>query len=392
MNKKKSLRILTFLIPICSFLIISCPNPFVIQVLDPKTVTFETNGGSYIESQPVYRGYPVRRPSDPSRSGHAFDAWYVDNETFQRQWNFNAVPSSNITLYANWWVEDTSLIETAGRTLSPDDTVNIRNGESITFLAAAGYTNHIWTLNGVNVGSDGRYVFNTADYDKEPGRNYTIGLKVQKDGKYYFTSTSVRIMGAEIAVKTQPMKLVYEHGDALELSGLVVTLTYDDGTAEDAALGVFVSKNISVSPANGTVLSHSAHNNQPVTVSYGGKTVQTSRLTVAKVEQQAGRDTIINYWVDDTGEINIGTEGQPVLSNTVTVQNGGSVTFTAGDDYEEYRWTFNGTDVAPVGEPSSYTFDTSDHDKETGRNYTIGLMVKNGEKYYFTQITVRVEG
>jgi uncharacterized repeat protein (TIGR02543 family) len=162
------------------------------QILETKTVTFESNGGSIIESQPVYKGYPIRRPSNPSRGGYKFDAWYIDNETFQKQWNFFTIPKTDITLYANWWVDATGIIEIGGQPLS-DDTVTIKNGGSITFSTAAGFTDHNWTLNGAAAGTGPSYTFDTSDNNKEPGRDYIIGLKVQKDGKYYFAGVTVRI-------------------------------------------------------------------------------------------------------------------------------------------------------------------------------------------------------
>jgi uncharacterized repeat protein (TIGR02543 family) len=80
----------------------SCENPWMVKILEPKTVFFETNGGSKVESQTVYRDYPVKRPSNPVRSGYTFDAWYSDNETFVSKWNFDTVPNADITLYAKW--------------------------------------------------------------------------------------------------------------------------------------------------------------------------------------------------------------------------------------------------------------------------------------------------
>jgi len=92
--------LLTFFIFL--FSLFSCSNPLVIQILGPKTVSFETNGGGRIDNQTVYRGYPIKRPPNPSKSGHTFDAWYIDNETFEEQWDFAAIPAADITLYAKW--------------------------------------------------------------------------------------------------------------------------------------------------------------------------------------------------------------------------------------------------------------------------------------------------
>jgi len=86
----------------CSLFIVNCSNPLVIQILQPKTISFETNGGSHVPSQTVYRDYPVKRPSNPVKSGCTFDAWYVDNETFLEEWDFGAIPAADMTLYAKW--------------------------------------------------------------------------------------------------------------------------------------------------------------------------------------------------------------------------------------------------------------------------------------------------
>jgi len=99
-NRKR--RAVVLMLIIFSFFVIGCKNPLIIQVLGSKTASFETNGGGSIESQTVYRDYPIKQPSNPSRDGYVFYAWYSDNGTFQQQWDFNAIPTADITLYAKW--------------------------------------------------------------------------------------------------------------------------------------------------------------------------------------------------------------------------------------------------------------------------------------------------
>jgi hypothetical protein len=112
----------------------------------------------------------------------------------------------------------------------------------------------------------------------------------------------------------------------------------------------------------------------------GAPSAGTEITTRQNVENE-----IIGYWVDDTGELNVGNGGQ---DNTVTVQNGGSVTFTADSaGYSNQIWTLNGN---AAGSGASYTFDTAEEDKEVGRNYIIGLTVQKDGKFYFTEIVVKV--
>ena len=60
-----------------------------------------------------------------------------------------------------------------------------------------------------------------------------------------------------VAVKTAPAKTTYTEGEALDLTGLVVTLTKSDGTSEDVALADFAANGITTEPAAGAILAAS---------------------------------------------------------------------------------------------------------------------------------------
>jgi len=105
------------------------------------------------------------------------------------------------------------------------------------------------------------------------GKAATISL--QFDATFGKVATSISIV-------SQPAKLAYIHGNALDLRGLVVTLVYEDDETEDIPFDRFASRNIRTSPAFGTALSHVAHNGNPVAVSCGRESVQTENLTVRK--------------------------------------------------------------------------------------------------------------
>ncbi|MCL2808951.1 MAG: YDG domain-containing protein [Treponema sp.] len=83
----------------------------------------------------------------------------------------------------------------------------------------------------------------------------------------------------DLEIKTQPFKLTYNHGEALDLSGLVVTVTYNNFIKEDipfANFGTLIRSN----PAHGMELSHTAHNNQPIIISSGNISRGTDVLTI----------------------------------------------------------------------------------------------------------------
>jgi uncharacterized repeat protein (TIGR02543 family) len=66
------------------------------------TVTFDTNGGSAVQSQSVEKGGDIIRPKAPTKTDYYFVAWYLDNE-LKTEINFaNFTVTADITLYAKW--------------------------------------------------------------------------------------------------------------------------------------------------------------------------------------------------------------------------------------------------------------------------------------------------
>ena len=71
------------------------------------TVSFNTNGGSSVESQTVRNGQKVSKPSDPTKSGYTFIGWYKDS-AYKQPYNFDSeIVTSDTTLYA-FFGENTS--------------------------------------------------------------------------------------------------------------------------------------------------------------------------------------------------------------------------------------------------------------------------------------------
>jgi len=113
-----------------------------------------------------------------------------------------------------------------------------------------------------------------------------VGTPFTKD----FTITvSVPFVVESIAVKSQPSKLSYIEGQALDLTGLVVTLTYNDTTTEDVSFAQFGDKGLTANPDNGTSLTVAAHNGNPVVITHTAtsKTANTENLTVTAKEVTA---------------------------------------------------------------------------------------------------------
>jgi hypothetical protein len=137
---------------------------------------------------------------------------------------------------------------------------------TVTLTAKTGYT----FTGSTNVKVNGA----SASITGAPGNTLTLS--------YTFPATGARTVSG-IAIKTQPAKMSYTHGDTLDLSGLVVMLTYDDKTTEDVAVAGFSAKGITAAPINGATLGRTSNHGKPVSITYGDLTpITTGNLIVER--------------------------------------------------------------------------------------------------------------
>ncbi|WP_307997933.1 InlB B-repeat-containing protein [uncultured Bifidobacterium sp.] len=66
-------------------------------------VTFDTNGGSAVDSQTVDDGATAVKPADPTRDGYTFNGWTLDGKPF----DFSQPVTGDITLEAQWEKNET---------------------------------------------------------------------------------------------------------------------------------------------------------------------------------------------------------------------------------------------------------------------------------------------
>jgi uncharacterized repeat protein (TIGR02543 family) len=68
----------------------------------PRTVTFDTDGGSSVPAQTVAEGGTVEEPPAPTKVNYVFDGWFKE-AALTTPWNFSTdTVTGNITIYANW--------------------------------------------------------------------------------------------------------------------------------------------------------------------------------------------------------------------------------------------------------------------------------------------------
>ncbi len=94
----KKLGIPIFFI-LLSFFFSSCDNPLFIDAAELYQVSFETNGGTSIDS---YRTNEIEKSPKTSKDGYTFIAWYKDSKLTEKVDSFPLKIKSDIKLYAKW--------------------------------------------------------------------------------------------------------------------------------------------------------------------------------------------------------------------------------------------------------------------------------------------------
>lgn len=90
------------------------------------TISFDTNGGSTIDSQEVIKEGKIIKPTNPTRKGYKFIEWQLDGKTF----NFDTVVTKNITLKAIWEKEATQNNNSSNNTNNNNNNSNNQNNNN----------------------------------------------------------------------------------------------------------------------------------------------------------------------------------------------------------------------------------------------------------------------
>jgi len=314
----------SFFIVICSLLFVNC-NPLVNNALETKIVKFNTNGGSHVNKQTLYKGEKVKRPDNPFKHRFAFAGWYRDNNSFTDEWDFSLEPDGDLTLYANWlWLgEEEPPIE-------PDPKgPALINFVSVTVTAPViGMPQNITAIPGDSsyTAGDVTWIPNDGTFKSETSYTAKVTVYVANNEFIFFgfyngyntnacinfqpttvsdnTTSSITLEYTfqpvwdktvrDISISEQP-ELLYKHNDTIDLSRLRVYITFDDSTSEyvnyaslaSYRLTIQFSNNMPIDPT--LVLNRSTHNNLSIMVSYtlGTARAYTDPLVIERAASPA---------------------------------------------------------------------------------------------------------
>lgn len=136
---------------------------------DSFALSWNVNGGKPLTGSYTYGsvkyGTPIKKPDMPTKTGHTFAGWYMDEELTAALEDNATMPAKDITMYASWEVEQYTIsFDSNGG--SPVPPITQEYGTAVSEPAApvrAGYNFTGWKLNGEN------YTFTTM-----PGENITL--------------------------------------------------------------------------------------------------------------------------------------------------------------------------------------------------------------------------
>lgn len=126
-------------------------------------ITFDSNGGSYVQSQTVQKGNLLKRPMDPTRSGYSFEGWYWDKEC-TNEFIFDFKINGSYTLYAKWTPNAGTVYHTVtfdskgGSYVEPQRVADGERAEFPLIPTKDGYEFLSWCLDEMGTM---RYLFNT---------------------------------------------------------------------------------------------------------------------------------------------------------------------------------------------------------------------------------------
>ena len=198
----------------------------------------------------------------------------------------------------------------------------------------------------------GRTEIITSGFTCSPAKLSTTGtqtITVNYGGKTTTFTVVVRdVSVSTISVKTKPNKLTYYKGDTLNTAGLVLNVTYSNGTTDTITSG------FTCSPTTLNTVG-----TQTITVSYGGKfttfTVKVEDVTVSSISVKT-KPSKVTYNKDDT----LNTAG---LVLNVTYSNGTTTTVSSGFTCSPTKLSTTGTQTITVtynGKTTTFTVKVED--------------------------------
>ena len=313
-----------------------------------------------IYSNPRLSSYPI-----PDMGGYTFNGWYTSPNGGTKV-DVTTTVTGNVTYYAHWDVESYSVI------YYDDGSVNIPAeqskiyGQNLTLSSVvpvkSGYIFKGWTT------KEGSTVV-----EYLPGSVYTENTWLI----LYAVWEKEPVVLTDMKINALPVKTVYEIGEELDTTGLVLALIYSDGNSETVSTGFTVS-------------------------GFDSKTSGTKTVTIGFDDLTTTFEIIVNEPAKNPGIFTVESktvnEGDIFTVNVDIKDNPGIVSLKLAIEYDTDKLQllsanqsdFNGVSFGQVGSPFFVNWvDTINPDNtNNGTLATLAFMVINGAICGDTEISL----
>lgn len=329
----------------------------VLSSLQDFTVTFNANGGTLDDgassTRTVTDGDEVGALPTASKTNHKFFGWYKDDGTFYEEVYADEVIEDNVTYYAKW-VEDTSSLPIVWSEINACQF----NGNAV---ISGDYCTQNKTKKMVDTGVS---LFNTTNYQKD----FEIGFTVVE----YTTSSQSETQATLVNSKYENSGVNYP-GFVLRRNGTNFQLTskWSSGAPTDASTTAASLKTVKIVRQNGvlkysfnggnltTYFDTSGNTHRFDTRVWFGAAATSDNETPQRYLKGTLTDMYVRMGVQNTYNVELNPNGGTLPSGTQT-----NFTITAGDPV--------GVLPTPTAPSASYTF---------GGWYNGSTLVSDGTQY-----------
>jgi uncharacterized repeat protein (TIGR02543 family) len=283
-------------------------NLYAKWMINSYTITFNSNGGTYITAITQDYASEVSEPEEPIRENYTFEGWFR-NSALTNAYTFTTMPAQNISLYAKWTITTyTITYELNNGTNHTNNPTSFNVDSSFDLLepTKTGHTFDGWYLDSdfsgnVNSNIVVGTIGNLKLYAKWTINSYTISYTIY-DVDYDPLKNIVLNLGESITQVS-----LYNHSSALTSSGRLFTWGYNPHA--QLGDGTTTQRN---TPNEITARFNLNEGERIIQVSLGGYGNHSSALT------SSGR--LFTWGENNYGQLGDGTTTQRNTPNEITAR------------------------------------------------------------------------
>ncbi|WP_072683916.1 InlB B-repeat-containing protein [Holdemania sp. Marseille-P2844] len=276
---------------------ITCELGTPALTLNTYTVTFDSQGGSKVDSQTVSHGGTVTEPTAPTYEGYTFGGWYTEAGC-TTEYDFTTAVTESLTLYAKWTL-NTYTVTFDSQGGSKVDSQTVSHGGTVTEPTAPTYEGYTFGGWYTEAGCTTEYDFTTTVtesltlYAKWTLNTYTVTFDSQGGSKVDSQTVS---HGGTVTEPTAPTYEGYTFGGWYTEAGC--TTEYDFTTTVTESLTLYAKWKDVTCPTGEITVDKSKWNTFFNNITFGLFFKDTQKVTIT-ASDNSGDNVTITYLLSD---------------------------------------------------------------------------------------------